>query len=460
MIGPRFGGLRAVTDRGAVSERLRTFFRAMSPGQRAAVVRALDQAGDAPERLLVLQALAAADLDPADLDAALRRVLAPLEPFTLDEGELPKTPALVLASSLAALRAWLARQPVASEFAAISPDTDSAAAAADTARLDGARLAVAGFIAGALDRAAADRAFRGRLAVELGGERVLADMPDIAVVLRGGDWIEAVEADIAAASGPEAEASLALRHLVTRTVRRSAEQLPFVMILLRARLGGLGPLIRLAVHCAETAAADRLSVHPLGVAVDLALSEADRALARAQAARHEPDAAGLVLAIRDFGAVFRALAREIDLEPRSRWSARIAALRRAMSDAVRGRLGDLAPRVSAVLRVRNPMPSAAEIDRLESDIGVLVAARALADEIALSADTLKGISSIRELIDTGSQALVDRMRESDRAARRPLRARLDAVVRLARPMFGRDYADVLARSAEVAARGEILAGTG
>jgi hypothetical protein len=77
-----------------------------------------------------------------------------------------------------------------------------------------------------------------------------------------------------------------------------------------------------------------------------------------------------------------------------------------------------------------------------------------AAEVAVSEITLRLTSELETCLDTATQALLDSVRHAS-PEDRPFRlSQLDAAVRFSSKIFGRRYAELLAKAAEVATQSE------
>jgi len=64
--------------------------------------------------------------------------------------------------------------------------------------------------------------------------------------------------------------------------------------------------------------------------------------------------------------------------------------------------------------------------------------------------TLRTYSELQQYLDTGTQALLDSLRQAGDGERRLLQSQVDAAVRFGAKIFRPDYASVLAKAADVA----------
>jgi hypothetical protein len=168
------------------------------------------------------------------------------------------------------------------------------------------------------------------------------------------------------------------------------------------------------------------------------------------------DAAALVKGIHDAA---RALHSEMDLTD-TPWARQLAAARAGVADALESEIEGLPGRVRRLLNPRGPRdapPDETEVAEAEAALDLFVACRTYAGELALSEATRRTHSELQNVCDTATQVLLDGLRAAtpaERALRQPL---VEAAARLCGKLFGSEYAALLTRAAEVAAKGEAKA---
>ena len=63
-------------------------------------------------------------------------------------------------------------------------------------------------------------------------------------------------------------------------------------------------------------------------------------------------------------------------------------------------------------------------------------------------------SELQNYFDSGTQVLLDRLRSAPPAEREFRQSQVDAAIRFCAQLFGSDYANLLAKAADMAAKGE------
>jgi hypothetical protein len=90
----------------------------------------------------------------------------------------------------------------------------------------------------------------------------------------------------------------------------------------------------------------------------------------------------------------------------------------------------------------------------EALIGFVGACRNFAGELAISEMTLRTFQELQQYLDTGTRTLLDALRGAGDADRPFRKSQVDAAVRFCARAFGKDYASLLAKAAELAVNAE------
>ena len=84
---------------------------------------------------------------------------------------------------------------------------------------------------------------------------------------------------------------------------------------------------------------------------------------------------------------------------------------------------------------------------------------AYAGELAISETTRRVQSELQSYFDSGTQVLLDRLRTSPPAELPFRQSQVDAAIRFCAILFGAQYANLLAKAADIAVKGEQKAAT-
>jgi len=95
-----------------------------------------------------------------------------------------------------------------------------------------------------------------------------------------------------------------------------------------------------------------------------------------------------------------------------------------------------------------------EVDEAETLIVFVLTCRKYASELAINEVTQRTFNELQHLLDTGTRTLLDALRAAVPAERTFRQSQVDAAVRFCAKVFGKEYASLLAKAAEVASHAE------
>jgi hypothetical protein len=243
-------------------------------------------------------------------------------------------------------------------------------------------------------------------------------------------------------------------------VARHRDVYVYALVLVMNRLAAPWQLVRLAIKAADSDVVSKIAATPYAVAVDMVLTEVDRVmgLLRAEVKRGGP---GIAPVLKDIHDAARTLRTEMDLSGDSPWARQLAGLRSEVSELLRSAIEPVPARVRRLLRVRSVKDIAPNSRLDENDVADTEAAidlvsecRKYASELALSEMTLRTFSELQNFLDTGTTPLLDGLRSAGVADRPFRQSQMDAAVRFCAKIFGAEHAAVIAKAADVAAKGE------
>src|SRR5215471_5238281 len=93
----------------------------------------------------------------------------------------------------------------------------------------------------------------------------------------------------------------------------------------------------------------------------------------------------------------------------------------------------------------------AEVEALVEFVGIC---RYFAGELAVNEMSQRALTELRQYLDNGTQALLDGLRHAGESERAFPQSQVDAAVRFCSKVFGREYAALLGKAAQVAAATE------
>ncbi|MEA2873456.1 MAG: hypothetical protein QOH67_3432, partial [Hyphomicrobiales bacterium] len=150
---------------------------------------------------------------------------------------------------------------------------------------------------------------------------------------------------------------------------------------------------------------------------------------------------------------------EIDLSIDSPWGRQLAAARAEVAELLEGEIDNLPGQVRRLLRPRVPRETGAVVDEgdvaeIEAKLVLAATCRNYASELAISEVSGRVHSDLQNYFDNGTQVLLDRLRTSPPAELTFRHSQADAAIKFCAILFGAEYASLLAKAADHAAKGE------
>jgi hypothetical protein len=449
-------------------ERLRTYLRDLKPGARALLVAELERG------LLVGSAPAGAEMVLAELrrnareasskttrlDQPARLFFKPVEPFLVDDAPEHKHRGRIARAALEPLWLWICNTLIPDDAKNYGEHIEQALTSGDS---DSAEHHARGFQDRAAQRigdmlSAADDRERRRLSVQLGTARALDDVKALRALLSGRDGLAMLGSQLPGHIETLTGAMLeSVKNHIDSPLSLGSDQFIYTLILVMSRLAAPWQLIRLATKAAGGDDAKRIAETPYAATVDIVLEEVDRTMRDLAADLKSGRGIAVSVLVKELHDALRGLRSEIDMPPESAWGKRLTHLRSEVSKILSGEIELMAGRVRRLIRPRpskeiaaNSMLDADEVAETESLIGFVMVCRNYAGELAINEVTKRTVGELQQLLDTGTRTLLDALRGAS-AGERPFRqSQVDAAVRFCAQVFGKEYASLLAKAAEVA----------
>lgn len=454
---------------GLPADRLREYLRELAPQTRSLLVaeleRSLLRGDDNAGAELVLNELRRSLRESGQriprIGAPARLFYQPLEPFLVDDAADRQHQARVARVALDPIWQWICNFVMKAEADSYSDLVEHSLIAHDTATA--AQLArdfqdaAAPRMQAALDQDKDDdRALR-RLKLQIGTPHAIDDVRIVTGVLKARDSLAALGEQmprrIKALSGSVLDD---VRRLLDTHLGRTPDVLPFGIVMVMNRLTASWQLIRLATHAAGSDAVARISETPYGLCVSLVLTEIERMVNELTADLKSGRGVGVAALLKDVHDAVRGVRTEIDLSVDTPWARQHAAILTQISEALTAVIELTPGRVRRLLRPAKSAPGARlnsdDIEETEALVGFVTACRNYASELAVNEITLRTFSELQQYLDTGTHALLDALRVASPAERGYRQSQVDAAVRFCAQLFGREYAALLAKAAEVAAQ--------
>jgi hypothetical protein len=455
-------------------ERLRQFLRELSPGARSLLIGELERAvlrGDEVTGAdLVLQELRRIVREQRErvprIEDSARLLFKPLEPFLVDDRGDHKHPGRVARSSLDALWNWIQRDLLPNDADALADEVGEAMLSGDQAKTERLARVFQDRVAVAIDAnftaAEEDGKARRRILQQIGTPRAGEELAALKCALKGRDVLASLSARLPLQIGNLANAQLdECKALIEGAAARDGELFLYALLTVMNRMTAPWQLIRLGVRAAGSDTAARVAETNYGVAVNIVLAELERMVDELRDDLRTGQGVAVGALLKTIHDSARGLRTELALPVDSTWGRALAAQRTQISELLRAEIESMPSRVRRLLR---PRPSreiqpgsvldpneVAEVEALVEFVGIC---RYFAGELAINEMTQRALSELRQYLDDGTRALLEGLRhagESDRSFRQ---SQVDAAVRFCAKVFGREYAALLGKAAEVAGGGE------
>jgi hypothetical protein len=456
-------------------ERLRQFLRDLSPGARSLLIgeieRCVLRGDDVAGADLVLQELRRIVREQRDgaprINNSARLLFKPLEPFLVDDRGDHRHPGRIAHRSLEALWNWVRRDLLPNDANTTADEVSEAMLAGDQAKIDRLTRAFQDRVAAAIESslAADDGNSRRRMLHQIGTPHAAEELSTLKCALKGRDVLASLSARLPVQIGNLANAELdQCRALIEGAAARDGELFLYALLTVMNRMKAPWQLIRLGVKAAGSDTAARVSETPYGVAVNIVLSELERMVAELRQDLHSGQGIAVGALLKTIHDAARGLRTELALPVDSTWGRALASQRTQISDLLRAEIESMPIRVRRLLRLRpskeirpNSVLDPDEVAEVEALVEFVGICRYFAGELALNEMTQRALNELRQYLDNGTRALLEGLRNAGDVDRSFRQSQLDAAVRFCAKVFGRDYAALLVKAAEVAGSPETKA---
>ena len=451
-------------------ERLRQFLRELSPGARSLLIGELERSvlrGDEVTGAdLVLQELRRIVREQRDgasrIENSARLLFKPLEPFLVDDRGDHKHPGRVARSSLEALWNWVQRDLLPNDANSLAEEVGEAMLTGDQAKTE--RLArifqdrVAAAIEANFSIAEDDEKTRRRILQQIGTPRAGEELAALKCALKGRDVLASLSARLPLQIGNLANAQLEeCKTLIENAAARDGDLFLYALLTVMNRMTAPWQLIRLGVKAAGSDTAARVAETNYGVAVNIVLAELERMVAELRNDLRTGQGVAVGALLKTIHDSARGLRTELELPVDSTWGRALAAQRSQISDLLRAEIDSMPSRVRRLLRPRpsreirpNSVLDPNEVADVEALVEFVGICRYFAGELAINEMTQRALTELRKYLDDGTRALLEGLRHAGEGDRSFRQSQVDAAVRFCAKAFGREYAALLGKAAEVA----------
>jgi hypothetical protein len=453
-------------------DKLRAFLRELKPGARASLITELERG------LLQGASPAGAELVLAELRRALREgrtliarfddsarlFFQPLEPFLVDDIPEHRHRGRLARTALEPLWLWINNTLMPDDAKVYAELVDQAMLTGNFDRAEHAArdfqdrvlLKIQEMLAGAGDKD------RGRLSVSLGTSRAVEDVQTLCGILRARDGLAMLVSHlpgfINVFSGPVLDT---IKDQFDAALGDEADLFIYALVLLMSRLSSPWQLIRLATRAAESDDTRRIAETPYVVTLDVVLEEIDRRVRELAGDLKSGSAIAVSALLKEIHDALRGLRTEIDLPQDSSWSKQLAVLHADIARLLSSEIELMPGRVRRLVRPRpskdispNAVLDPHEVEETEALIVFVLTCRKYASELAINEVTQRSFNELQYLLDTGTRALLDALRAAVPTERAFRQSQVEAAVRFCARVFGKEYAALLTKAAEVASHAE------
>lgn len=455
-----------------LESKIQTYLRSLSPKAVEALVSNLQQAkvrkNADPHLNLVLAAAAAlipkvkpADLGGPDRKAQVQRLFfAPLDSFLISETLPVRQEGRINRAMIERVWKWLGRDVIPNEVKTVLDQAGSNAVSGERvdALVQALRSRAVEAVGEALHRSEISEKDRRLIAVELGGDRGIAELKDIYKIFAAERWLVPFLQNI-----PDRINEHRLKHdfdvlrMVDKCSSRFPDHLPLIASALVDRSEVPAALCTFAGRLAGDLDPKVIAGSPFAPIVDVVMSEAERLQILALDHRNNnPDPVAFSRALSDYHSLVRGVERDMDLSMAGRWQQRLSETKRNISSEVTRELKSAHGAIRRALQVPRLDKDGqfeqdqAAIDEAVRILRVLMMARGASETLAVSEVEKQTRQSIEQTLELLTRTL---MTDLGKARGRDVLAQLSAVdvaVMLSEIYFGADYAAQLRRSRQAA----------
>ena len=297
---------------------------------------------------------------------------------------------------------------------------------------------------------------------QIGTPRAGEELAALKCALKGRDVLAALSARLPLQIGNLANDQLEeCRTLIESAAARDGELFLYALLTVMNRMTAPWQLIPARCQGGRQHTAARVAETHYGVAVNIVLAELERMTTelRDDLSSGQGVAVGALLKTIHHSA--RGLRSELALPVDSTWGRALAAQRTQISDLLRAEIESMPSRVRHLLRQRpskeirpNSVLDPNEVAEVEALVEFVGICRYFAGELAINEITQRVLTELRQNLDNGTRALLESLRHAGEADRSFRQSQVDAAVRFCAKVFGREYAALLGKAAEVAGAAE------
>jgi len=458
---------------GRTAEKLRGFLRQLGPQARALLTteleRGLQRGESMPGSDLILQELRNAGPEEGRADhegEPARLFFTFLEPFFVEDGAENVHEGRLARAAAAPIWAWICRDLLPAESAAYAENVSRLLRDDQQAKATQAANAFHDLVARSIERmlaaAQGDDKARRKLSHQVGTQRGIDDIKHVAAILKQRDVLAVLAGKLPPKIRNLSDDLInSITSFFTSTAGRQRDVYAFGLALVLSRLVSPWQLIRVGIKGAESDLPARIADTPYVPSLTIVLTEIERLVRELDGDLQRGQAAAESSLLKDIHDAARGLRTELDLGPESAAARRMAAIRGQLAVALRPEIESAPGRVRRLLRLRpnkdilpGSLLDVVDVADTEALIEFLGHCRNYANELAINEMTMRSYSEVQHYLETHVEQLLEGLRMAGKTDRAYRRSQFDAAVRFCAKIFGEEYAETLAKAADVAVAGE------
>lgn len=451
-------------------DRLREYLRDLPTAARALLIAELERAALRGEEIpggdMLLQEVRAAVRECGErlprIGNPARLFFRPAEPFLIDARIDRKLPGRIPRMTLEPIWTWISCELAPAEARSYCDLVDRTISAGDLdpkpSLAHGLHDVVAQRIFAALAAAKGDERAQRRMATRLATPNALDEVADLAKILSCRDALDLIENRLPGHIGTFSDGMIDnVKALLDSPICAEHALQPFALVMMMNRLAAPWQLIRLAIRAAESDDALKIAMSPYALAVSVTLGDIERMVEELRADLKRGATLAVTSLLKCIHDAARGVRTELDLSADSLWARQLAAIRGGISDMLKAEIESVPGRMRRLLRprpsheiARGSVLDAHDVADSEAMIEFVGACRHYAGELAISEVTTRTFQDIQQYLDTGTRSLLDALRMAGEPDRPFRKSQVDAAIRFCGKAFGRDYASLLVKAAEMA----------
>jgi hypothetical protein len=465
--------------------KIKTYLSSLSPNAVKALVRNLERAkvqkqAD-PHIQLVLAAAVALIRKPQSVTPGMpggaqrrgqvqRMFFMPLDDFLINEMLPTRQEGRIQRGVLDRVWNWLSRDVMAADIRLVLEQAGNAAVSGERvdALVQALRSRAVDAIGDMLRRAEISEKDKRRMAVELGGERGIAEVRDIQKIFAAERWLVPFLQNIPdRINENRLKQDTDVLRLVDKCSARFPDHVPVIAAALVDRSDMPSALCAFAGRLAGDSDPKAIAQSQFAPFVDVVMSEAERLQILALEHRNNnPDPVAFSQALSEYHTLVRGVERDMDLAVTGRWHKRLAETKRSISSVVTRELNSAHSSVRRALQVpKFDKDGKLQIDQSAIDdavrtLRVVAMVRNASETFAVNEIGKRTRQAVEQTLEILTRSLITDLGKAKGPALEAQTAAADVAIMLSEIYYGADYASQLRRSRQSAyAKASVNAGS-